>query len=133
MANEFARRLRKEMTDAERFVWARIRYRQIKNLKFRRQAPIGPYIADFVCHEIRLIIELDGGQHAEQIEADEARTRWLEAAGYRIIRFWNHEVFEDWDRIVDQLWALASSCEISLPYIDTNYNTLRQSDQSDGE
>jgi len=108
MANEFARRLRKEMTDAERFVWARIRYRQINDLKFRRQASIGPYIVDFVCHEIRLIIELDGSQHAEQIAADATRTRWLEAEGYRVIRFWNHEVFEDWDGIADQLWGLAS-------------------------
>jgi very-short-patch-repair endonuclease len=104
MANEFARRLRKEMTDAERFVWARIRHRQILGLEFRRQDPVGPYIADFVCHEIKLVIELDGGQHATQIEADAARTRWFEAEGYRVVRFWNPEVFEDWDAIAQRLW-----------------------------
>jgi very-short-patch-repair endonuclease len=108
MANEFARRLRKGMTDAERFVWARIRHRQILGLKFRRQDPVGPYIADFVCHEIKLVLELDGGQHANQIEADAARTRWFEAEGYRVVRFWNNEIFEDWDAVAQRL------CE-SLP------------------
>ena len=101
MPNHFARHLRKNMTDAERFVWQRIRYRQLGGFRFRRQAPIGPFIADFVCFEARFILELDGGQHATQVEADAARTRWLEGQGFRVMRVWNNEVFEDWDSVAE--------------------------------
>jgi len=79
MANDFARKLRKEMTDAERFVWAKLRYRQIGGFKFRRQAEVGPYIADFLCNEAKVILELDGSQHATQVAEDEERTQWLES------------------------------------------------------
>jgi len=106
MANEFARHLRKDMTDAERFVWARVRYLQLGGFKFRRQAPVGRYVADFVCFEAKLILELDGGQHAVRVEADAARTRWLEAQGFRVFRLWNHEVFEDWDNVVERIRPL---------------------------
>ena len=104
MNRDRARQLRKDMTDAERFAWQRIRYRQIGGQKFRRQAPIGPFIADFVCHECRLIVELDGGQHAEQREMDASRTRWFESQGYRVVRFWNHEVLQDWDVVAEVIW-----------------------------
>ena len=80
------------MTDAERALWTRLRNRQLTSLKFRRQVPIGPYIVDFVCFEEKLVIEIDGGQHAENTEADLIRTQWLENEGYRVIRFWNNEV-----------------------------------------
>ena len=106
MANEFARNLRKNLTDTERFIWSKLRHRQMSGWRFRRQAPIGPYIADFVCFECKLIIELDGSQHAEQLEADAERTQWLESQGYRVLRFWNHEVFEDWDNVSDRIWAM---------------------------
>jgi very-short-patch-repair endonuclease len=106
MANEFARHLRKAMTDAERFVWARIRYRQLGGYKFRRQAPIGKYIADFVSFEAKLIIELDGSQHAFQIEKDEARSDWLRSQGFQIIRLWNDEVFDDWENVMERIWPM---------------------------
>ena len=88
---EFARKLRKDMTDAERALWQCLRYRQLKGLKFRRQVPLGKYIADFVCFEANLIVEVDGGQH-NQNEYDEKRTVWLKTQGYNVIRFWNNDV-----------------------------------------
>lgn len=68
--------------------------RQLDAYKFRRQHPIGAYIVDFVCLEMRLIIELDGGQHTEQVEYDEKRSAWLRECGYRVLRYWNHEVLK---------------------------------------
>jgi very-short-patch-repair endonuclease len=106
MAHEFARHLRRNMTDAEQFAWKRIRGRQIAGFRFRRQAPIGPYIADFVCYEAKLVFELDGGQHAERVEHDAERTRWFEGEGFRVVRFWNHEVLTDWDTVEQELWRL---------------------------
>ncbi len=90
-----ARELRREMTDAERLLWSRLRRRQMFGDKFRRQQPLGPYIVDFVCLDKRLIVELDGGQHAEQQEYDAERTRWLEEQGFRVLRFWNNQVFDE--------------------------------------
>lgn len=87
-----ARQLRKNPTDAERRLWRQLKQRQIGNVKFRRQQPIGPFIVDFVCFERRLIIEVDGGQHAEHVSYDQHRTRWLETQGYRVLRFWNNDV-----------------------------------------
>jgi very-short-patch-repair endonuclease len=87
-----ARRLRQEKTDAERKLWSIVRNRKLGGFKFRRQVPIDRYFADFVCMEARLVIELDGGQHSEQVEYDAARTAVLEACGYQVIRFWNSQV-----------------------------------------
>ena len=87
-----ARHLRKNLTDAEQKLWRRIRGRQMAGCKFRRQMPIGKYIVDFVCLEKRLIIELDGGQHALQIEYDVQRTEWLKSQGFKVMRFWNNDV-----------------------------------------
>jgi very-short-patch-repair endonuclease len=101
MANQFARHLRKNMTETEQFVWQRIRYCQLRGFRFRRQAPIGPYIADFVCFEAKLILELDGGQHAVRADADAIRTQWLESQGFRVFRVWNHEAFQEWDAIAE--------------------------------
>jgi very-short-patch-repair endonuclease len=89
------------MTDAERHLWSHLRRRQLVEAKFRRQASIGRYIVDFVCFEEKLIIELDGGQHTEQVEYDEQRTSWLNSQGFRVLRFWNHEVFEDLDSVLE--------------------------------
>lgn len=94
------------MTDAECLVWTHPRYRQLGGFKFRRQAPVGPYIADLVCFEAKLIVELDGSQHATQVEADAERTSWLECQGFRVLRVWNHEEFEDWDTVVERIWLL---------------------------
>jgi very-short-patch-repair endonuclease len=98
---EFARALRKNQTDVEKLMWSRLRNRQIAGHKFRRQQIIGPYIADFLSLEPKLIIELDGGQHAEQQDEDAKRTRYLEALGYRVLRFWNHEVLGDLDAVLE--------------------------------
>jgi very-short-patch-repair endonuclease len=86
-----ARRLRVNQTDAETVLWNRIRNRQIDGHKFVRQEPIGNYICDFVCREILLIIEVDGGQHSESV-ADAIRDRHLTEEGYRVLRFWNNDV-----------------------------------------
>src|SRR6185437_3253676 len=106
MANEFARRLRKEMTDAERFVWAKLKYRQLGGFKFRRQAEVGVYVVDFLCNEAKVVFELDGSQHADRVAKDEEPTRWLESQGFRVFRVWNHQVFEEWDSVSDHLWRL---------------------------
>src|SRR5271168_1773794 len=89
---DHARRLRSDATDAERKLWYRIRQRQLGGIRFRRQVPIGPYIVDFACIERQLIIEVDDGQHDAEQVADARRTAWLEARGWRVVRFWNNEV-----------------------------------------
>ena len=88
----FARRLRRAQTDAERRMWMLLRDRRISGVKFRRQHPIGAYVVDFCCAEARLIIEIDGGYHASNRNADATRSRVLEVQGYRVLRFWNNEV-----------------------------------------
>jgi very-short-patch-repair endonuclease len=86
-----AQNLRKRLTDTERLLWSKLRAKQIEGHKFRRREPIGKYVVDFVCHEKRLIVELDGGQHAENRDADNQRDKWLGDQGYRVLKFWNHE------------------------------------------
>lgn len=95
MNRTYARQLRRTPTDAERALWRHLRRRQFDGCKFRRQQPVGPYIVDFVCFENGLIVELDGGQHSERVGYDRARSRWLEAGGYRVLRSWNHDVFQN--------------------------------------
>ena len=91
-----ARQLRRSMTEGERKLWALLRRKQLAGFRFRRQAPIGPFIADFFCAEAKLIVELDGAPHLdeEQTYRDAARTSWLEAHGCRVIRIWNIDVFK---------------------------------------
>ena len=93
-----ARALRKSSTNAEALLWSHLRNRRFHDLKVRRQMPLGRFIADFYCHELRLVIELDGGQHSEEI--DQPRTHWLEEEGYRVVRFWNHEVMNNLDGVL---------------------------------
>ncbi len=95
-----AKQLRKSQTDAEAILWSQLRGRLMAGRKFRRQVPLFDYIADFACLEAKLIIELDGGQHAEQVAKDEKRTRELEAAGYAVLRFWNADVFTNLDGVL---------------------------------
>jgi very-short-patch-repair endonuclease len=97
MKTEFAKSLRRRMTDAERKLWGALCNRQLGEHKFRRQVPIGPYVVDFVCFGENLVIEIDGGQHAENIDRDATRTEWLEQEGYRVIRFWNNDVLGNTD------------------------------------
>ncbi|QDM18975.1 endonuclease domain-containing protein [Tardiphaga sp. vice352] len=90
---QFAKQLRADPTDAERVLWPRLKHDiELGGSHFRRQALIGPFIVDFVSRKARLVIELDGGQHDENRAADDCRTRFIEARGYRVLRFWNHEV-----------------------------------------
>jgi very-short-patch-repair endonuclease len=86
-----ARTLRERMTDAERKLWFALSDRRFAQFKFRRQVPVGPFVADFVCFEARLVIEVDGGQHAESL-ADERRDRWFTANRFTVLRFWDNDV-----------------------------------------
>ena len=97
-----ARQLRKQPTDAETHLWSRLRRKQLDGFRFRRQVPLGPYVADFACLDARLVVEVDGGQHAERA-ADTARTAWLESQGYRVLRFWNNDVLGNADGVVETI------------------------------
>ncbi|MDO8431152.1 MAG: DUF559 domain-containing protein [Candidatus Binatus sp.] len=98
-----SRALRHEATGAETKLWYALRGGQIENFKFRRQYPIGKFIVDFCCVGRKLIIELDGSQHAEQAADDKERTSWFEKRGYRVIRFWNFEVMESLADVLDRI------------------------------
>ncbi|MFC4525435.1 endonuclease domain-containing protein [Dyella halodurans] len=104
-----ARGLRAGQTDAEQVLWYRLRNRHLQGWKFRRQNEIDQYIVDFVCPDAALIVELDGGQHGEQVAYDEARTRKLQNMGYRVLRFWNNDVLKNLDSVLEVIMeALAS-------------------------
>jgi very-short-patch-repair endonuclease len=98
-----ARKLRRDMTDAERRLWSRLRASQLDGRKFVTQFPIGDAVADFACRSARLVVELDGGQHAEAAEADAERTRLIEAHGYTVIRFWNSDVMGNLDGVLEAI------------------------------
>ena len=100
-----AKNLRKNATIQERRLWNLLKNRQFLNLKFKRQQPIGNYIVDFVCPEAKLVIEIDGGQHnfPENVKFDEVRTRYLNELGYKVIRFWNNEIYENIDGVLSKL------------------------------
>jgi very-short-patch-repair endonuclease len=98
-----ARSLRKNQTDVEQLVWKHLRNKQLYNYKFRRQFPIEPYIADFACLEIKLIIELDGGQHAQRISYDNQRSLFFEQRGFKVIRFWNNDVIENTEGVLETI------------------------------
>lgn len=102
---EKARQLRKNQTDAEKTLWKYLRDRRMFNSKFRRQHVVGPYIVDFVCLGQKLVIELDGGQHAEQIEYDAQRTAFLVREGFRVMRFWNNQVLAETESVLDEIRA----------------------------
>ena len=97
-----ARRLRVEMTDAEHALWRVLRAHRFRGFGFRRQAPLGRYVVDFVCHARRLVIEVDGGQHSGST-SDAVRDEWLEAEGYRVLRFWNNEVLGNLEGVLDKI------------------------------
>ena len=109
-----AKQLRSNSTDAERNLWAHIRNRQLEGWKFRRQLPVGQYIVDFACPELRLIIEIDGGQHAEQIHYDLGRTRFLQSKGYQVVRYWNNEVLGNIEGVLEALTLALSQREREL-------------------
>jgi very-short-patch-repair endonuclease len=96
-----AKELRRDQTDAEKRIWEKIRNSHL-GMKFRRQAPVGPYVADFLCNDLKLVVEIDGGQHAES-KKDEIRTKYLQGLGYHVVRFWNDEVMDNIEGVVDTL------------------------------
>lgn len=107
---EFAKSMRHTATDAEHLIWQILRAKQFMNLKFRRQHVITPYIVDFYCHELALVIELDGSQHGidDAIEYDAERTKFLEALGFRVVRYWNHDVLIRTDVVLEYLWQVSN-------------------------
>ena len=96
-----ARQLRWNPTDAERLLWGKLRFWQLDGFKFRRQQPLGRYIVDFVCLEKRLVVEVDGGQHAEDANYDSDRDAWLREQGFVILRFWNNDVLKNIDAVMN--------------------------------
>ena len=102
-----AKALRGTSTEAEKVIWAALRAGRLNGLKFRRQQPIGPFIADFVCQQARLVIELDGSQHVD-LAYDRSRDAFLNKAGYRVLRFWNSDVTANKAGVLDAILAAAS-------------------------
>jgi very-short-patch-repair endonuclease len=98
-----ARALRRQSSEAERTLWKYLRGHRLKGFKFRRQVIIDPYIVDFACLEARLIVEADGGQHVEQMAYDKRRTSYLESIGYRVLRFWNHEILHETQSVLERI------------------------------
>lgn len=108
--NSLARNLRKNSTIQEKRLWNLIKNRKFMGLKFKRQCPIGDYIVDFKCVDIKLIIEIDGGQHNEEdiYKSDIERTKYLESLGYVVIRFWNDEIYTNIDGVMEKLKQVVS-------------------------
>ena len=115
----FAKDLRANATEAERKLWAHLRRKRMGDLRFRRQQPLGPYVADFFCSAAKLVVELDGGQHGtdEAMAYDAARTKWLEARGYRVLRISNIEFLKEQEVTVDAIWRAVESSGTPLPEI----------------
>ena len=103
LAAKLQRHLRRNMTDAELRLWRHLRGLQVAGFRFRRQHPFEDYILDFVCLEAMLVVEVDGGQHAQEVEHDHARTRRLNAAGFNVLRFWNNEVLNETEAVVESI------------------------------
>jgi very-short-patch-repair endonuclease len=98
-----ARKLRTSTTDVERLLWQRVRAHRLGGFKFKRQEPIGRYVADFVCYEAKLVVELDGGQHAEARVQDEKRDAWLRGQGFAVLRYWNNEVTQNLEGVLEDI------------------------------
>jgi very-short-patch-repair endonuclease len=114
-SGKLQRTLRNKMSDAEQTLWHLLRCRQISGLKFRRQHPFGDYILDFVCLERKLVIEVDGGQHGQQAGYGENRTQKLQAAGFRVLRFWNNEVLKEIESVKEKIWLAAQELQFHPP------------------
>jgi very-short-patch-repair endonuclease len=95
--------MRRKATDAEARLWLHLRAGRLLGFKFKRQQPLGDYIVDFVCFESRLVIEVDGGQHADQAERDAERSRWLQSQGFTVMRFWNDEVLQKTEDVLESV------------------------------
>jgi very-short-patch-repair endonuclease len=108
----FAKTLRQNMTDAEQLLWRHLRAHRFDGQKFRRQQPIGPYIVDFVHFGARLILEADGGQHAESPK-DADRDAWLKLQGFRVLRFWNHDILKRTEAVLETIWNTLREAPLS--------------------
>ncbi|TCB52636.1 endonuclease domain-containing protein [Acinetobacter sp. ANC 4779] len=113
----FAKSMRTNATDAENLIWQLLRAKRFMNLKFRRQHVISPYIVDFYCHEIGLVIELDGSQHGVDgpVEYDAERTKFLEALGLMVVRYWNHDVLSQTEMVLEHFWQICSELKSTSP------------------
>jgi very-short-patch-repair endonuclease len=111
MASPTARRLHANQTEVEKQLWARLRNRGLCGVKFRRQVPLGPFVADFVSVDHGLVVELDGGQHSADDDADRRRSAWLESRSWRVGRFWNNDVAENLEGV---LQVIAGACGIDV-------------------
>jgi len=118
MSRNHAKSLRANMTEAERRLWYHLRAHRFAGMKFRRQALIGSYIVDFASLQRNLIVEVDGGQHADS-ESDERRTRWLEDQGFRILRFWNNEVLSNTSGVLEAIMIVATDPSPGMSLRDT--------------
>ncbi len=102
-ARQFAHELHQSLTNAERHLWHHLRLQQL-GVRFRRQHPLGPFILDFVCLSARLVVEVDGSQHLQQVAADQRREDWLAQRGFRVSRFWAHDVLTQTDAVLERIW-----------------------------
>ena len=113
-----AKRLRRDQTDAERVLWFRLRDRRLGGWKFKRQVPVDRFVVDFCCADARVIIEVDGGQHAERAPQDESRTKILEAMGYLVLRFWNNDVMTNPDGVFETIATTLDQIRSEPPHAD---------------
>jgi very-short-patch-repair endonuclease len=114
--SEFAKRLRRNQTDAERALWFRLRDRRLAGWKFKRQVPIDRYIVDFLCADGKLIVEIDGGQHDQNSERDRDRTAALEAMGYLVLRFWNNDVIHNTEGVLETILNTVNQSRSEPPH-----------------
>ncbi|MDP2242365.1 MAG: endonuclease domain-containing protein [Burkholderiales bacterium] len=115
MVLDNAKTLRSNQTEAEQWLWYHLRAHRFMGLKFKRQKPMGRYIVDFACLERRLIIELDGGQHAEQMAYDQHRDAWLRSQGFTVLRFWNNDVMQQMEGVLEQIRCTVTLSPTPLP------------------
>jgi very-short-patch-repair endonuclease len=115
VSSQLARALRQRMTDAERLLWRHLRNRELGGWKFRRQYPVGPFIVDFICVEKNVVIEVDGGQHAENEEQDIQRSAYLNKMGYQVVRFWNNQVLQETEAVLEAIFATLANGKENSP------------------
>ena len=110
-----ARAQRRDMTEAERILWRRLRRQQFLDARFRRQVPIGPYIADFACLKARLVVEIDGSQHVEAASYDAKRDAFLSREGFRVLRFWNNDSTARADSVMEAIFVALDGVRLRHP------------------
>ena len=115
MSKQSARALRKRLTDAERLLWRHLWNRELDGWKFRRQYPVASFIVDFICLEKNLVIEVDGGPHAENEEQDIQRSEYLNRMGYRVFRFWNNQVMQETEGVLEAILAILANTDQNSP------------------